>query len=317
MEVDSVESLCQKARQAIAQGKIETARQVYLQALGLQSDSPDVHYGLATVCFLLNDLDSSAYHFKEVTRLDPTRAGAHVNLGAVYNRLGEHDEAIKALRRGIQLDPRRAEGYYNLGLVYRNKGQQSLAVQAYIEATRLNPRMIDAHYNLANLYLEMGKYRQAVIHYRQVLQMRPNWEKAVQGLQQAEAAKAAEEGAQPKATIKDPIPEPVVAPPPTASADLQRPVDPNVHGSVLTVLHAATIESETQGREFLQILEQEIEPAIKELSVSLLRPDAATLTLGQLIEKFENAIQDLRSIQRQMQGGLERVRSSGEKLFKT
>src|SRR5262245_3728992 len=158
MVVESVESLCQKARQGVAQGDYEQARQIYLQALGLKSDAPDVHYGLATVCFLLNDLPSAAYHFKEVTRLDPFRAGAYINLGAVYNRLDQFDDAIPVLRRGIQLDARRAEGYYNLGLVHRRKGQTDLAIEAYREATRVNPRMADAHYNLANLYLEKEKF---------------------------------------------------------------------------------------------------------------------------------------------------------------
>src|SRR5436309_12328045 len=154
MVSESIESLCHKARQAVAQGENEQARQLYMQALALRSDAPDVHYGLATVCFQLNDLPSAAYHFKEVTRLDPLRAGAFINLGAVYNRLEQFDEAIPVLRRGIQLDTHRAEGYYNLGLVYRRKGQLDLAIQAYREATRINPRMADAHYNLANLYLE-------------------------------------------------------------------------------------------------------------------------------------------------------------------
>src|SRR6201997_450430 len=138
MLTESVESLCGKARQAIAQGEPEQARQFYLQALGLRSDLPEVHYGLATVCFLLNDLPSAAYHFKEVTRLDPLRAGAYINLGAVYNRLDQVDEAIQVLRRGIQLDTHRAEGYYNLGLAYRKKKQLDLSIQAYHEATRLN-----------------------------------------------------------------------------------------------------------------------------------------------------------------------------------
>ena len=89
MVVENVESLCTKARQAVAQGSHDRARQLYLQALGLRADSPDVHYGLATVCFLLNDLPSAAHHFKEVTRLDPLRAGAFINLGAVYNRLDQ------------------------------------------------------------------------------------------------------------------------------------------------------------------------------------------------------------------------------------
>src|SRR5262249_16645055 len=144
MASETVESLSLKARQAIAQGKIGHARQLYQQALDLKADAPDVHYGLATVCFLLNDLESAAYHFKEATRWDPLRPGGYINLGAVYNRLEEYDEAIQVLRRGIQLDPRRGEGYYNLGLVYRNQGQPSLAVQAYLEATRIDPRMVDA-----------------------------------------------------------------------------------------------------------------------------------------------------------------------------
>src|SRR5215471_5113440 len=134
MVAESVEVLCMKAREAIAQRNPEKARQLYLQALGIRSDVPDVHYGLATVCFQLKDLHSAAHHFREVTRLDPLRAGAFINLGAVYNLLDQLDEAIAALRRGIQLDSHRGEGYYNLALVYRRKHQPELALQAYREA---------------------------------------------------------------------------------------------------------------------------------------------------------------------------------------
>src|SRR5438874_11510699 len=188
MVSESVESLCHKARQAVAQGNHEDARQLYLQALGLKADAPDVHYGLATVCFLLNDLQSAAHHFREVTRLDPLRAGAHINLGAGYNRLDMVDDAIQVLRRGIQLDTHRAEGYYNLGLAYRRKRQLDLAIQAYHEAVRLSPRMADAHLNLANAYLDKGQYSLAVARYRHALEIRPHWEKAENGLEQAEAA---------------------------------------------------------------------------------------------------------------------------------
>src|SRR5438128_956085 len=172
MAKENVEHLCQKAHQAIAQGKNDLARQYYQQALGLSSQNPDVHYGMATVCFLLNDLPSSAYHFKEVTRLDPLRAGAYINLGAVYNRLEQYDEAIEVLRRGIQLDTHRAEGYYNLGLAYRRRKQLDLAIQAYHEAVRLNPRMPDAHLNLANAYLDKGNFTSAIAHYEQSLEIR-------------------------------------------------------------------------------------------------------------------------------------------------
>src|SRR2546421_293176 len=98
MMPDKVEKLCLRAQQAIAERDWEKAKQVYLMALGLRSDLPDVHYGLATVYFQLRELTSAAHHFREVTRLDPTRAGAWVNLGAVLNLLGQLDEAIPARR---------------------------------------------------------------------------------------------------------------------------------------------------------------------------------------------------------------------------
>jgi len=317
---ETIESLCQKARQAVAQGDNAQARQIYLQALALKADAPDVHYGLATVCFLVNDLQSAAHHFREVTRLDPLRAGAHINLGAVYNRLDMVDDAIQVLRRGIQLDTRRAEGYYNLGLAYRRKRQLDLAIQAYHEATRLNPRMADAHLNLANAYLDKGQYHLAVSHYNQALELRPNWEKAENGLAQAEAAVASlrrpaapialaaetmsEKGAQAVAST-------------TAILDPERTIDPNLHGPALSHLHHATIESENQGRSFLVVLEKEVEPAIKELSSCLLYPDGSVGGLDTCVQKFENAIHTMRSAQRTLQSCIEQVRTLGEQLIKT
>ena len=310
MVADSLEILCMKAREAIAQRNPERARQLYLQALGLRSDVPDVHYGLATVCFQLKDLHAAAHHFREVTRLDPLRAGAYVNLGAVYNLLDQLDDAVAMLRRGIQLDSRRAEGYYNLALVYRRKKQLDMAIQAYREAIRVNPQMADAHYNLGNVYVEKGQFSQAATHYKQALQLRPNWDKAQVGLAEVEAHLN-----QPR-PLSDPGTETVMATAPTAQIDMERTVDPNAQGDLLTVVHKATIESEDLGRLFLQVLENEIEPAIKELSSALLYADTSASELDQCVEKFEAAIGRMRSAQKTLHLSVDRVYDLGEKLFK-
>jgi tetratricopeptide (TPR) repeat protein len=319
MGKETLESLCSKAQQAIARNEIEEARQFYLQALALRHDSPDVHYGLATVSFLTNDLTSASHHFKEVTRLDPLRAGAYINLGAVYNRLDQLDEAIPVLRRGIQLDLNRAEGYYNLGLVYKRKGQIDLSIQAYREATRVNPRMADAHYNLANLYVEKQQYGMAIAHYRQALDLRPNWPKAENGLAQAEAAQESLDAPPPRSEGAAAVHAAQTATAPAATAvahDLERMVDPNVHGTLLSYLHKATIESENQGRHFLDILESEIEPAIKELSSCLLYPDTSANELDLCVRRFETAIESMRNAQRGLQTSIDRVRSIGDQLLK-
>lgn len=319
MAKESVESLCKKAQESLAAGQYDPAKQFYLQALALRSDSPDVHYGLATVCFLQNDLAGAAYHFKEVTRQDPLRAGAYINLGAVYNRLNQLDEAIPVLRRGIQLDINRAEGYYNLGLVYKRKGQPELAIQAYREATRVNPRMADAHYNLGNLYMDREQFGLALAHYKQAVDLRPNWEKAQRGLEQAEAAQEQVETASTSSRRKDVQPQPSQDKS-TASeinVDPERLVDAQLHGTILTTLHRATIESETQGRNFLKILESEIEPAIKVLSSCLLYPDSSATELDHCVQKFESAVANMRAAQNALETSMDRVRTLGEQLLKS
>jgi tetratricopeptide (TPR) repeat protein len=315
MPAETVDSLCERAREAIEQRNWERARQLYLQALGIRSDSPDVHHGLATVCFQLKDLPSAAYHFKEVTRLDPLRAVAYINLGAIYNLIDQLDDAILVLRRGIQLDAHRAEGYYNLGLVYRRKKTPDLAIQAYCEALRVNPRMADAHYNIANLYLDKQQYGLAYSHYKQALELRPNWDKAQHGRDQAEMGMELQSHEDTSKQATDgPHPSSVQA---AAPLDPERQIDPAVHGVLLSTLHKAAVDTETYGRQFLEILETKIEPAIKELSSCLLYPEGPVSELDNCVEKFEAAMQSMINVQVSLHGSVERVRTHGEKLLKS
>ncbi len=318
MGVDTVDSLCQRAREAIEQRSWDKARDFYRQALALKADAPDVHYGLATVCFQMRDLPNAAHHFKEVTRLDPLRPGAYINLGAVYNLLDQLDDAIPVLRRGIQLDSHRAEGYYNLGLVYRRKKQLDMAVQAYQEAVRVNPRMADAHYNLANCFLERDQVAHAINHYRTALQLRPNWDKAVHGLANAEAKQAAQ-GKPGKAASSTEIKAADTTAPvqPPSGFEPERQIDPTVHGNLLHPVHNAVVDSENLGRELLRILETEVEPAIKELSSCLLMPDTSTTELDQCVDKFQAAQSAMKKVQSDLQANLEKVRNLGIKLLRS
>lgn len=290
MNHDKVEKFCQKAQLAIAQRDWEKAKQAYLLALGMRSDLPDVHYGLATVYFHLRELTSAAHHFREVTRLDPLRAAAFVNLGAVLNLLDQLDDAVAALRRGIQLDGQRVEAFYNLGLVYRRKGQLDLAVTAYKEAIRLNPRMADAHLNLANIHIERGNARQAAVHYEDAARLRPGWDKALDGLARARTILDTDEGKGSSAV------QPVVAEamaraaPPPASAELDRVADPAIHATLLSTLHQAATVAEETGKQLHHVVLHEVEPVIKELSTALLNARGPRSELEGCLGRFESAL---------------------------
>jgi tetratricopeptide (TPR) repeat protein len=320
MVADTLESLWQRAKEAIEKQEWDVARPLLHQALGMKSDSPDLHYNLATVSFQLEDLTNAAYHFKEVTRLDPLRAGAYINLGAIYNLLDQFDDAISVLRRGLQLDPHRSEGYYNLGLVYRRKNQKDMAIQAYREAIRVNPRMVDAYFNLGNMLLDKQQFGPAATAYKQALQLRPNWDRAMNGLKQSEAGLAAASQVRstqpaPGTAVMKPLTEEVRKP--TAAVDPEKMINPNVHGTLLNNLHRATIDSENHGRHFLKILESEVEPAIKELSTCLLYPNSPASELGACVQRFENAMQNMRSLQHELQSCIERIRTLGDKMVET
>jgi tetratricopeptide (TPR) repeat protein len=286
----------------------------------MKPDSPDLHYNLATVSFQLEDLPTAAYHFKEVTRLDPLRAGAYINLGAIYNLLDQLDDAITVLRRGLQLDPHRAEGYYNLGLVYRRKNQKDMAIQAYREAIRVNPRMVDAYFNLGNMLLDKQLFGPAATAYRQALQLRPAWDRATNGLRQAEAGLAALEEqphpGKPARETAEMTPLTAEHRKPTA-VDPERMVNPNIHGNLLNNLHKATIDSENHGRHFLTILESEVEPAIKELSTCLLYPNSSASELGACVQRFENAMHNMRNLQHELQACIEKMRVLGDRMVET
>jgi tetratricopeptide (TPR) repeat protein len=299
MEMGKIERLCLKAKQAIEARDWDKAKQAYLMALGLRSDTPDIHMGLATVYFQLRELTSAAHHFREVTRLDPLRAGAFINLGAVLNLLQELDEAVVALRRGIQLDPQRVEGYYNLGLVYRRKGQLDLSIQAYREAIRLNPRMADAYLNLANLYVEKQQYRPAIQNYEEALKLRPNWDKALEGRDHAQALLS---GIRPVATPSAPAPG--QAGRGRSSVDREKPIDPNIHASLLTSLCATAEATEELGRRFQKTLSDEMEGAIKELSSCLLQPIGASGEFSTSVERFEQAFEHVRTAQKNLEAGV-------------
>ncbi len=316
MIAEDVEILCARARDALSQRAPEKARELYLRALTLEDDSPDIHYGLASVCFQMKDLRSALHHFEEVTRLDPHRAGAFINLGALYNLMDRLDDAVKALRRGIQLDPHRGEGYYNLALVYRRKGQNDLAIQAYREALRVNPQMADAHYNLGNVYFDKQQFSLALNHYKQALQMRPNWDKALNGVASVQTAMAEEKARQSAPTMGDTPSTAMPTAPPPRSVDMERTVDPTSQGELLTTVHQATVESEQSGKLYLGVIEKDIEPAIKELSSALLYQDTSAGELDACLQKFEAALAAMRKSQTTLLASIEKVRTLGEELLK-
>jgi tetratricopeptide (TPR) repeat protein len=314
---DDVMTLCQKARAALAENNAQLARQCYFQALALSPDIPDVHYGLATASFMLNDFDAAIYNFNAVIRLAPNRIGAYINLGAVYNQMGRPDDALHVLRQAIKLDNTKGAAYYNIGLAYRQKNQIEQAIQAYREALSRDNRMVDAHYNVANLLQDLGRLQQAAEHYKAAMQLNPHFEPAKVGLHQIEMIQQA--SSTKLSTVTKAAVAAAAAPPsPSGSGyfvDPAQPVDPNLDGGVLGELHRGTTASERTTRELTAVLEQDLEPALKNLSAALLYSNTSVSELQERLEKFQEAMNRIKALQRSWQQNMVFIREEFKLLM--
>ena len=277
-----------EAKRLVRSGKYQEAFEAYQQAEKIEPDSTAVLHGLGTVSFLLGDFAEAIDYYRKVNQTDPLRGAAFINLGAVYNRSGRYEEATDVLRRGIRLDPDRTEGYFNLGIAHKNLGQRDLAVTAFREATRLNPRLADAFLNLGNLYVEMDRLTEAITQYQRALTSRPHFERAEHGLKHAEELLAKRHARMQK--------EPVSVEASETSEAAPRTVTDEQRATARGALHTLAGHGEELARQYLKLLRTEMDPALRSLENSFLKPFATREERAAEFEKFRAALGHFESV---------------------
>jgi tetratricopeptide (TPR) repeat protein len=303
----SLEMLRKQAKEALARGQYQDALKLYERALLFRDDNPDIHYGIATIYFLMDDLEHAMEHFKSVINLDARRANAYINLGAVFHRMGQFDESVRSLKRGLQLDPNRAEGHYNLALVYKQLGEQDKAIESYCEAVRVNPRMYEALYNMGNIFLDKKEFNQAAELYRLALEIRPNCEKAKLALEAAQMEALpvpAEETSQGAPAVPLPPPDP------------DRLLDPARSGERLRDLHHSVVDMDDHGQAMLNFLRLKVEESIREVSICVLTPNDPRHNLHESLSKFDDMVSKLQQLHAALQQRVTRARSLAGHVLK-
>lgn len=109
--------------------------------------------------------------YKNVLKLDPDYAPAHINLGTLYYNQSDYDLAEEHYRKAIESDPRYALAYFDLGNVLDETQRLAEAIGAYKAALQLAPTYADAHYNLALAYERSRQPRLAIKHWRSYLKL--------------------------------------------------------------------------------------------------------------------------------------------------
>ena len=118
-----------------------------------------------------NTAEEAILSYKQVLKLDPDYAPAHINLGTLYYNQSDYELAEEHYRKAIECDPRYALAYFDLGNVLDETQRLEEAIAAYKAALQLAPTYADAHYNLALAYERSRQPRLALKHWRAYLKL--------------------------------------------------------------------------------------------------------------------------------------------------
>jgi len=102
---------------------------------------------------------------KQVVRIDPNNADAHLFLGDCYADLYHYDEAIRGFKEAAKTNPDDVVTYSKLGDLYSYLGYSEKAIETYRQTLEIDPAMVEVRYNLIKVYLEIGEKDLALKEY--------------------------------------------------------------------------------------------------------------------------------------------------------
>ncbi len=77
--------------------------------------------------------------YREIVKIEPSKASSYGGLGYAYALAGQMDKAIENYLIALKYDKEDSELYAQLGEAYEKKGRYADAVEAYVSAYKLNP----------------------------------------------------------------------------------------------------------------------------------------------------------------------------------
>ena len=170
----AVQALIAQAVEHFVAGRLDRARDLYLQALHRVPDDAVCHHHLGLIAHQRRNHAEAASLIGRAIDLEPGYAEACANQGAVLRSLGRYDEAIDILRRALATAPDLAQAHSNLGSIHEDQGRHEDALVAYRHAGMLNDKYTDAFVNAARLLRKLDRHPEALDVCSQIIASRPD-----------------------------------------------------------------------------------------------------------------------------------------------
>jgi tetratricopeptide (TPR) repeat protein len=172
IELQQVRSLARQAEKAIAQGAIEEAERLYIQALTVQPHAYDVQAELAKLYLTTGREAKAEAMYKELLQYRQ-EVSYFSNLGLAFYRQEKFIEACQAYQEALNRDPQSAERSEALGRACIAARRFEEAAPLLEKASVRMARDIPLLHLLAECYLQLGHTDRAEETYRRINKLEP------------------------------------------------------------------------------------------------------------------------------------------------
>ncbi len=181
-QFSKIPNLLTKAVNAHKAGRLEEAKQLYLEILALDVKHPKSLYGLGLIAQQAGSLEVAARMMQRAIAADARDAAFHRSLGGVLRGQGNDDLALTEYETALKLAPNDEEAHFNLADIFRKKGRLEEAEKHFSRAIALRPDCSETHEHLSGVLRRQGRLEEARASFERALEHDPNNVVALQNL---------------------------------------------------------------------------------------------------------------------------------------
>jgi tetratricopeptide (TPR) repeat protein len=174
----SLETLIQQGHEQLEQEQYEAALEIFQQAVQLETQNPQVLYGLGLTCYRLERYQESVEYLNQALQIQPFYILALARRGMAHRKLKLDEQATADFERAIQIEPQNYEHWRGRGTALYELQQYEEAIACYDTAIEIKPYFHDVWHSKGNALYELGCYEEAITSYDKAIEIKPDFHDA-------------------------------------------------------------------------------------------------------------------------------------------
>ena len=169
-----ISHLKERAETYLREGKLDSAKECYLEAIALAPNQAEIYYKLGEVFSLQKSWNQAVDAYCQAIKINPDFSWAYHKLGCALTQLESYLEAVEAYKMAIKLNPEFPWSYHKLGELWMELANWEEAIFAYRRFIKLKPDLFISYKNLGDALMKLSRWDEALAAYQRGLEIEPN-----------------------------------------------------------------------------------------------------------------------------------------------